>query len=286
MQVQPLWDRFIDQVLQGMNNVVAYVDDLIIFFVSFEEHKMHFAQLFQWLSQFNIVINPTKSQFGLKKLNFLGHLVTPDGILPLPERVEVVQKYIKPQTCEQLRAYLGFINYYHRFVPKLVYSLTSLYDLIKKPNKRKSETITWTAEAEVVFTRSKKLLTDATLLAYPVPDVQTSLHVDASDEAIEAVLQQLHDDIWKPIVFFQKAWCNSATVFHIWSRASHGMQSCYVNHFDYLVEGRTFTLWSDHKPLVAAFCSKSDQLISRRAWQLSFISEFTSDVRMFKMTKM
>ena len=87
--------RFIDHVLQGMNNVIAYVDDLIIFSLSFEEHKMHLAQLFQRLSQFNIVINQTKSQFDLKKINFLGHLVTPDGILPLPERVEVVQKYTK-----------------------------------------------------------------------------------------------------------------------------------------------------------------------------------------------
>ena len=96
------FQRFIDHVLQGMNNAVAYVDDLIIFLSSFEGHKMHLAQLFLQLSQFNIVINPTKLQFGLKKLNFLGHLVTPDGILPLPERVEVVQKYRKMQTCKQL----------------------------------------------------------------------------------------------------------------------------------------------------------------------------------------
>ena len=86
-------------MLQGMNNVIVYVDDLIIFSSSFKEHKMHLPQLFQRLSQFNIMMQPTKSQFGLKKLNILGHSVTPDGILPLPERVEVVQKYTKPQTC-------------------------------------------------------------------------------------------------------------------------------------------------------------------------------------------
>ena len=171
------FQRFIDHVLEDMNNVIAYVDDLIIFSSSFKEHKTYLAQLFLRLSQFNIaIINPTKLQFGLKNLNFLGHLVTPDGILLLPERVEILQKYTTPHTCKQLRTYFGFINYYHRFLPKLAHCLTSLYDLIKNPNKReskkrKSEAITWTSDAENAFTRSKKLLSDATLLAYPEPDL-------------------------------------------------------------------------------------------------------------------
>ena len=98
--------RFIDHILQGMNNLIVYVNDLI------KEHKMPF-KLFQRLNQLNIVINQKKLKFGLKRLNFLGHLVTSNKILPLSERVKVVKKYTKPQTCKQCRAYLGFLNYYH-----------------------------------------------------------------------------------------------------------------------------------------------------------------------------
>ena len=111
-----------------------------------------------------------------------------------------------------------------------------------------------------------------------IPDLQTSLHVDASDKAIGAVLQQLHDDIWKPIAFFSRKLDATQQRYSTFDRELLAAYKA-VNHFHYLVEGRAFTLWSDHKPLIAAFHSKCDQLIGRRARKLSFISEFTTDVR-------
>ena len=120
------FQRFVDQVLHNMPNVIAYVDDLIIFSASEEEHKRHLHEVFQKLGQYDLVINPTKSQMGSNELKFLGHLVTPDGILPLTERVEAAQNYPMPETFKQLRGYLGFINYYHRFVKNLAECLAPL----------------------------------------------------------------------------------------------------------------------------------------------------------------
>ena len=116
------------------------------------------------------------------------------------------------------------------------------------------------------------MLSDATLLAYLESNLHTSLHVDASDKAIGAVLQQLHDDIWKPIAFFSR---KLDTTKQRYSTFDRELLAAYkaVNHFHYLVESRAFTFWNDHKPLVAAFRSKSDQLIGRRAGQLYFITD-------------
>ena len=111
----------------------------------------------------------------------MGHLVTPEGILPLPDRVKAIQNYPKPSTAKQLRAYLGLLNYYHRFVKNLTRHLAPLYDLLKSPKKTKRDLINWTHETETVFENSKKLLADSTMLNYPNPNLPTSIMVDASD---------------------------------------------------------------------------------------------------------
>ena len=99
------FQRFVDHVLHGVSNVVAYIDELIIFSASEEEHKRHLDELLIRLSQYGFVINPTKSEFGLKKLKFLGRLVTPEGMLSMSERVEAtgIQSYPTPKlssSCE------------------------------------------------------------------------------------------------------------------------------------------------------------------------------------------
>ena len=97
-----------DKVLQGMKNAIAYVDD-IVFSFSEEQHKRDLNKLFQRFHCHKIVINLAKSKFGMCNLNFLGHLVTPEGILPLCDRVKAVEDYPRPYNHKQLRAFLGLL---------------------------------------------------------------------------------------------------------------------------------------------------------------------------------
>ena len=272
------FQRFVDHVLQGMPNVIAYIDDLIVFSASEEEHKRHLEELFKRLNQFGLVINPTKSEFGLQKLKFLGHLVTPEGILPLSERVKAIQNYSTPKTIKQLRAFLGLINYYHRFVKSMAKCLAPLYELLKGPNKRKNDLINWNEEATEAFHRSKTLLSNATLLVYPHSNLPTNILVDASNTAIGAVLQQQHASEWKPVAFFSRKLDAAQKRYSTFDRELFAAYKS-LHHFHFLIDGIKFALLTDHKPLVAAFYSKKDQIIARRARQLSFISEFTNDVR-------
>ena len=87
-------------------------------------------------------------------------MVTPEGILPLSERVKAIQNYSTPKTIKQLRAFLGLINYYHRFVKSMAKCLAPLYELLKGPNKRKNDLINWNEEATEAFHRSKTLLSN------------------------------------------------------------------------------------------------------------------------------
>ena len=111
------FQRFIDQVLHGVTNTYAYIDDVLIASATPEEHQEHLRTVLQRFTEHGIVINPSKCELGVPQLTFLGHLVDCHGICPLPEKVQTLIDYPQPHTHCNLSEFLGFVNFYHRFVP-------------------------------------------------------------------------------------------------------------------------------------------------------------------------
>ena len=272
------FQRFIDHVLEGMTNAVAYVDDIIVFSSSPEEHLKHLNELFARLKKYGVIINPTKSQFGSSELQFLGHLVTADGIRPLPSKVESIKKYPLPTNIKQLRTYLGMINFYHRFINNLACVLAPLNEYLKETGKKSNREIIWSDAAKDAFSKSKELLAQSASLVYPREDCNISIVSDASDKAVGAVLQQETRGVWQPIAFFSRKLDKAQQHYSAFDRELFAAYAA-IRHFRQFVDGRKFTLFSDHKPLVHAFYSRSDPIIPRRSRHMAYISEFTSDVR-------
>ena len=184
-----LVQRFMDEVLRGLDFCYAYVDDLLIASRNPTEHLTHLRLVFERLSQYGIIINAQKSVLGVSNLIFLGHLVDSNGIRPLREKVEAIHIFPKPATQRKLREYLGLVNFYRRFLPdgaKLLLPLTNLLSGKTTSNAP----ITWSPEAESAFEQSKASLAQATLLHHPRHDAPTCIANDASDYAVGAVLQQ------------------------------------------------------------------------------------------------
>ena len=129
------FQRFIDGVCHGMLYVLAYVDDIIVFSNNELEHKQHVLQLFQRLNEFGISINVSKCEFGKHQIVFLGHLISHDGIKPLPDKVEAIQKYPLPSHVKQLRRFLGMIQFYNRFIPNAAHYLGPLNDMLRGNSK-------------------------------------------------------------------------------------------------------------------------------------------------------
>ena len=129
----------------------------------------------------------------------------------------------------------------------------------------------------ISFRSSKKLLSEATLLHHPDPKLLISSTVDASDTGISGKLEQLHEKDWKPIAFFSRKLSTAEKNYSPFDRellAAHDT----IKHFKHFLEGRSFTLYTDQKPLTSAIQSKSDKS-PRQTRHLSFISEFTTDIR-------
>ncbi|XP_064479146.1 uncharacterized protein LOC135392360 [Ornithodoros turicata] len=153
-----------------------------------------------------------------------------------------------------------------------------LNDMFPGRSDRDSDrTLTWTEPARQAFRGIKTSLSNATLLHHPKHEAQTVLVVDASAVAVGAVLQQKIDDVWCPIPFFSKALRSAEVKYSTFGRellAAH----LAVRHFRFFLEGRKFTLLTDHKPLTFAFRSASTRYSPRETRHLAFLSEFCTNI--------
>ena len=273
------FQRFMDQVLRGLHFCFDYVDDVLVASSSAEQHQHHLRQVLQRLSDYGILINPSKCLFGVNELDFLGHHVSCEGVRPLDSKVDAVRKFPRPNTATQLRRFTGLVNFYHRFIPHCAQILRPLNTLL--PTARSSQQLTWTKEADTAFLDIKEALAQAALLSHPKPDAPTCIVTDASNIAVGAVLQQLIDGAWCPISFFSKKLQPSETRYSTFDRELLAVYLA-IKHFRHFVEGREFHVRTDHKPLTFALGTRSDRHTPRQMRQLDFISQFTSDLRHIK----
>ncbi|GFW68687.1 retrovirus-related Pol polyprotein from transposon 17.6 [Trichonephila clavipes] len=177
--------RFMHEVLRGLPFCFVYLDDILCYSENAEEHRSHLRTIFQRLSSYGLKLNISKCVFGVTELIFLGHLITPDGIKPLPDKVQAVLDYKQPETVGSLRKFLGLLNFYRRFLPKAAEQQYLLSEFLKgSKGKKDSKPLNWSSEAIKAFQRCKQALADASLLAHPSPSAPLALHVDASDYAI------------------------------------------------------------------------------------------------------
>lgn len=120
------FQRLLDSVTEGLDRTFCYINDILVASTDEKQHEQDLRRLFQRLARHGLTVNKAKSQLRVRKLEFLGHSVSADGVEPLPERVEMLGKKVKPTTIQQLRSFLGYINFYHRFIPpcsKILYPL-------------------------------------------------------------------------------------------------------------------------------------------------------------------
>jgi cleavage and polyadenylation specificity factor subunit 1 len=174
-----------------------------------------------------------------------------------------------PQDIKQLQHFLGMMNFYRRFLPNCAQVLRSLTDLLKGGAKM----LEWTASAQEAFQGAKRLLAAAVLLQHPAPTAELSLATDPSDTHIRGVMQQKLGDHWRPHGFFSRKLTDTESRYSTFDRELSAAFAA-IRHFRHFCEGRTFQLWTDHKPLVTALTRVSVPISPRQQCHLTFISEF------------
>jgi hypothetical protein len=269
------FQRFIDEVVRGLDFCYAYIDDILIASYNETEHLEHLRILYTRLQDYGVVINSSKCVFGVPEVIFLGFVVNSNGKRTCPEKVEAIVSFPRPKTTTDLRRFLGLVNFYSRFIPDSSAIQTPLHPYL---SNTKNSVIQWTPESIKAFESTKAAVANASLLAHPILDAPLSLMVDASNTAIGSSVQQLVDNHWQPMAFFSKKLSEQQKQ---WSAYDRELLAAYqsVKKFRYLLEGREFTLFTDHKPLTFAFNQKPDKASPRQLRYLDYISQFTTDIK-------
>lgn len=271
------FQRLMDNTLRGLDFCFCYLDDILIASSGEEEHRRHLKILFERLRAAGIVVNASKCVFAQKEVPFLGFLVSSQGIRPLPQKTDEIRNFPKPKTINELRRFLGMLNYYHRLLKGAAKSQTLLSEYLKGSKKNDKRLVPWTSEAEQAFLRCKNELKDVTTLAHPAESVPLVLTADASDSAIGASLEQYVDAKARPIAFFSRKLDKTQRRYSAYDRELLAIYAA-VKHFKHLLEGRRVIIRTDHKPLSFAFSQRLDKASPRQARQLDYIGQFSTEV--------
>lgn len=169
------FQRFIDGVLRNLPFCFAYIDDILVFSNSQEEHDNHLRALFKQLAEYGIRINSEKCTFSATKVKFLGYSISANGSEPLQERVADLQACPPPENVRQLRRFLGMINFYRRFIQNAAQSQAPLHKLLSGPKQKGTTPIEWTPNLLAAFENCKNSLSQAALLAHPDPSAEIAI---------------------------------------------------------------------------------------------------------------
>ena len=268
------FQRLMDEILGDLLRVYVYIDDILIASESMEQHVADLDSVFKTLSANGLVVQRSKCVLGVSSLEFLGYQVDSTGITPLPDRVAAIRATSPPTSIKELQRFLGMVGYYRRFIPKAAEHLHALFDALKG----KPKTLNWTSECQLGFDATKEALAKASLLFHPRPGAQLALTTDASNLAVGGVLEQRGPLGWEPLAFYSSKLKENEKLWPPYDRELLGAFKG-IRHFRNLIEGRAFTLYTDHQSLVPSLSKKTDPQTARQTYQLSCISEYTTDIR-------
>lgn len=272
------FQRYIYQALGDLDYVYAYIDDILIPSKDPEEHKKHLREVFSRLKKFGLRLNPSKCQFGQPEIEFLGFVINSEGSKPTPEKIEAITKWPKPVTNNDLRRWLGLVNFYRRSLPHAARWQAPLHEHLRDVRKNDKRKVAWNEESEIAFEKIKHDLASVVTLAYPCSDAELRLVTDASDTGMGAALEKKTKDHWEPLGFFSRKFTLTQQRYSTYDRELTAIYEAII-HFKHSLQFREFTVVTDHKPLIYALTQKADKISKRQQHQISTISQFTNRIQ-------
>jgi len=254
--------------------VVIFLDDILIFSRSLEEHEQHVRVVLERLRQHELYANPEKSKFFRSELVFLGHKVSADGIQVDESKTKAIQEWPIPQTVTEVKAFLGLASYYRKFVRNFSHIAAPLTNLTSVKKK-----FQWTPEAEAAFRRLKEALLSPPILQLPDPNKPFAVMTDASEYAIGAVLLQDQGQGVRPCAYLSRKLQSAERNYAAYERECLAIIHALKSWSIYL-EGQHFTILTDHSSL--QYLKSQSRLSKRQARWIEILQEHDYDIRHVK----
>ena len=251
MQAPTHFQRLVNGVLSGLTFAFGYLDDILVFSPDMESHLEHLRFSFERLRNADLNLKEVKCNFLNKHIQYSGHIVSGEGITPLPEKLDSIQKMLPHKTPKEVKQCLGLIGYYRKFVPRFL-------DLARPINvlTRKNVEFEWTPVCQESFNLLKASLMTEPILTYPDPNLPYVLFTDASKYAWACVLTQEETYIFEgkgtkilhPITYMSGLFRGSQINWACLTKEAYAIYMS-IKKLTYCFEDANVTLRSDHLPL-------------------------------------
>lgn len=256
-------------LLGDIEGTKAYIDDiLVVKNGKFEEHLLQLEEVFRRCQKTNLKLNAEKCRFGLNEIDYLGYIVTPEGIKPNPKKIKAIQAMARPTTVTEVRRLIGMVQYYRDLWPRRSHILEPFTAI---SSGKKGAKIEWTPELEDAFIKVKQMICKQTLLTYPNWNEPFDVHTDSSDYQLGAVISQKG----KPIAFFSRKLNSAQRNYTTTEKELLSIVEC-LKEFRNILFGYSIRVFSDHKNLVHAATLSQSQRVMR--WRL-ILEEFGPDIQ-------
>ena len=267
------FQRSMDLVLAGIKwkSCLVYIDDIIVFSETFEKHIKDLEELFERLSNFNLKLKASKCFFCKKSVEYLGHIVSKNGIEVNPKKVQAAKELKAPKNVTDVKSFLGLTGYYRKFIRNYA---KIAEPLIKLTRTTKTE-FDWTDKCEDAFLKLKESLVDAPILRYPDFTRKFKIQTDACDAGLGAVLAQDFEEGEATIAYASRTLMEAERKWT--TREKEGLAVIWACElFRPYIIGQRFIVETDHESLKWLLNSKNGGRIAR--WNMR-LQEFDMEIR-------
>ena len=246
-----IFQQTLDQVLPKIAGVVCFIDDILVTGKTEAEHLSNLEAVLQKLQEYGLRLKMRKCKFFQESVEYLGQVVSREGIHPSSKKVEAILKVQPPTDISELRSFLGMVNHYRKFIHFLADLSAPLNNLLRKDTPWQ-----WTEECQQSFEQIKEALTSTKVLAHYDSKLPVGLACDASAVGVGAVLFHRYEDgAERPIAYASKSLTKAEKNYSQIEREA--LSIIYgVKKFHQYLYGHSFLLLTDHKPLLTIFGEK------------------------------
>ncbi|XP_038063012.1 uncharacterized protein LOC119733697 [Patiria miniata] len=266
------FQRLMSEVLGDLigRTCYVYLDDIVCYSHDVDQHLADLREVLAKLRSAGLTVNFEKCNFACSEMSYLGHVVSEDGLRPNPDKVAAIRDYPVPQTRKQLERFLGMVGWYQKFIPHLSDTADPLYQL-----RRKDVPWTWSPACQNAFDSLRHALTTQPILGFSDPDLPFSIHTDASNVGLGAILLQSQENGPRTIAFASRALSSAERNYSATEKECLAVVWALEKWRPYL-EGRHCRVVTDHQALCWLF-RRSHQKGRLARWVLR-LQDFTFDV--------
>ena len=241
----PTYGRMMRKLLSGMQGVANYVDDVIVYSSTWDEHMYSLRELFSRVKKASLMVKPSKCRVACTQVDCVGHRVGEGQLTTQMDKVKRVMNAEVPLNKTQVRSLSGLVGYYRKFVNNFASLTAPLSDLTKNG---KPDTVQWSDDLQKRFEEITSQLCNAPVLKLPDFDKDFVLRTDASDTGLGAVLLQKHGEMMFPIAYASKKLAGAPKSYDTVEKECMAIVWA-IDKFNCYLYGRSFTLQTDHHPL-------------------------------------